>query len=310
MLSRDFIDNASHLVKAPNVHVGKLCRGVLSVSIKNTKCAQKTAALKLLKVSLEKKLIQEKYKQIELKKWINVLKLRYAELYQRSVLERAATEKSFEVFFIQQEENRKEISRELHDEVGQVLTAINLELEVLIKEASSDSLKIKERILNTQKLVEDSVEIVHRFARELRPMILDDLGIVYAIKSYLKEFQKLYKIPVIFKSNSKFSNINDIPKTVLFRVVQESLTNIAKHSKATRASVHLKRVNKNILLDIADNGRSFNVNSLSSSIRNKRLGLIGMSERVRLAGGTLLIKSSKGKGTTVRAEIPIQAIKR
>ncbi|MBP9681169.1 MAG: sensor histidine kinase [Bacteriovorax sp.] len=280
------------------------------MSIKNTKCAQKTAALKLLKVSLEKKLIQEKYKQIELKKWINVLKLRYAELYQRSVLERAATEKSFEVFFIQQEENRKEISRELHDEVGQVLTAINLELEVLIKEASSDSLKIKERILNTQKLVEDSVEIVHRFARELRPMILDDLGIVYAIKSYLKEFQKLYKIPVIFKSNSKFSNINDIPKTVLFRVVQESLTNIAKHSKATRASVHLKRVNKNILLDIADNGRSFNVNSLSSSIRNKRLGLIGMSERVRLAGGTLLIKSSKGKGTTVRAEIPIQAIKR
>lgn len=304
--------------------MGKLCRGVLSVSIKNTKCAQKMAALKLSKVALEKKLIQEKYKQIELKKWINVLKLRYAELYQRSVLERAATEKSFELFFIQQEENRKEISRELHDEVGQVLTAINLELEVLIKEASSDSLKIKERIkedssdslkvkeriLNTQKLVEDSVEIVHRFARELRPMILDDLGIIHAIKSYLKEFQKLYKIPVIFKSNSKFSNINEIPKTVLFRVVQESLTNIAKHSKATRASVHLKGVNKNILLDVVDNGRSFNVNSLSSSIRNKRLGLIGMSERVRLAGGTLLIKSSKGKGTTVRAEIPIQAIKR
>jgi signal transduction histidine kinase len=206
--------------------------------------------------------------------------------------------------FLQQEEDRKEISRELHDEVAQILTSINFQLAILSKEASESAKVIRDRIAETQKLIEDSVEIIHHFARKLRPMILDDLGLVPAIKSYIKSFSKQTELPITLTYNSRLNGLNEFNKVVLFRVIQESLCNISKHAKATKVSISIRKTGLTIFLDVHDNGRSFKVKNNQAAFKTKRLGLLGMAERVRMAKGQLTITSSKAKGTLISVQVP------
>lgn len=206
--------------------------------------------------------------------------------------------------YLRHEEVRKEISRELHDEVAQLLAGINFELAILSKKASKDIFILRKQIMVTQKLIENSVEVIHTFARDLRPMILDDLGLIPAIKSYTKIFFKKTNIPVEIISHENFLSLSDLNKTVLFRVAQEALSNIAKHSKAKQVTITLKRHKNSLHMEIHDNGISFNTKILRTNLSKRRgIGIMGMEERIKIAKGTFTITSSPLRGTTIKVFI-------
>ena len=204
-----------------------------------------------------------------------------------------------------QEEERKAISRELHDEIAQTLAAINIHLAALKIEAAVNTKGLSKKIANTQRLVERSVKIVHRFARELRPTVLDDLGIIPATHTYLKDFMKRTSIHVQFTAFAGVEQLNGTKRTVLFRVAQEALTNVAQHAEATHVKVYIKKVAAGICMEVHDNGKGFDVERLRFSKKNKRLGLIGMRERVEMVGGSFNVESDSEAGTSIIARIPL-----
>ena len=202
-----------------------------------------------------------------------------------------------------QEELRKEISRELHDEVVQMLIGINVELSALRGKATMDAQTMK-KIIHTQRLVEKSVIEVHRFARELRPTVLDDLGLIPALHAYCKSLAERKKIKIHMTAFGGAEALGDDERTVLFRVAQEALTNVTRHARATQVKMSISKILGAIRMEIGDNGRSFLVEKAVLAQNHKRLGLVGMKERVEMVGGQLTIESARGKGTTVRVEIP------
>lgn len=205
-----------------------------------------------------------------------------------------------------QEEERKRISRELHDEIAQVLTAISFHLAVLKKEAAPKGKDIKKKITRTQRLVEESVNIVHQFAGQLRPPALDDLGLIPALHSYVKDFAKRTGLAVHFTSftRDRTELLDGDKRTVFYRVVQEALSNVAKHAQAGNVTVSIRKLRDVIRMEVQDDGKSFDVPGVLSAERNPGLGLLGMRERVEMVGGRFAVESSPGKGTTIRADIP------
>jgi PAS domain S-box-containing protein len=198
-----------------------------------------------------------------------------------------------------QEEERKRISKDLHDEIAQTLVAINVHLSHLARETALNPEEFEFKIIETQKLVERSVESVHRFALGLRPTQLDDLGLVQALRDHFKQFEKNHQIPILFKSPRTLKARNDSVAAVLFRVAQASLTNVARHAGATDIKVDLRETQRFLRLEISDNGKSFDVQKALNETKVKRLGLIGMRERVEMVGGVFKITSTPGKGTTI-----------
>jgi two-component system sensor histidine kinase DegS len=209
-----------------------------------------------------------------------------------------------------QEEERKEISRELHDEVVQTLVGINVQLSALGKGVSAGLNGFKARITRTQQLVEKSVNEVHRFARELRPAVLDDLGLIPALLAYSKTLASRKKIKIQLTAFAGVEALASPKRTVLFRVAQEALNNVIRHAQATRVGIVITKIPGAIRMEISDNGRSFQVEELFHNRKHKRLGLVGMRERIEMVGGNLTIESAPGVGTTVRAEIPFNPEKK
>jgi signal transduction histidine kinase len=203
-----------------------------------------------------------------------------------------------------QEEERKEISRELHDDIAQTLTGISVHLEALSREATANTQGLKHKITRTQHLVAKSVNIVHRFARELRPTLLDDLGLIPAIHSYLRDFTKRTGLRVGFTAFAGVEQLSGIKRTVLYRVTQAALTNAAQHSHASRVNVTLRKLSGMVHMEIRDNGKGFDVERVLFARARNRLGLIGMRERVEMVGGTFTVESRPGAGTRLCAEIP------
>lgn len=203
-----------------------------------------------------------------------------------------------------QEEERKEISRELHDEIAQTLAGINVYLAALKAEAAGKTHGLGRNIARTQRLVEKSVNIVHRFARELRPTVLDDVGLIPALHSFMKGFTKRTRIRIRFTAAAAVEQLTSSKRTVLYRVAQEALTNITRHAAASLVKVSLQKVSGAVRLEINDDGKSFQVDRVLLAKHNKRLGLVGMRERVEMVGGSFRIESSPGQGTTVRVQIP------
>jgi len=201
-----------------------------------------------------------------------------------------------------QENERKRVAREIHDGIGQMLTAIKFKVEDTIQQKGKGNAKIREKSLETIiPLIQGSVEEVRRIQMDLRPSTLDDLGILATIDWFCREFGKIYSTIHI----EKLINIheNEVPallKTVIFRVMQEALNNIAKHSKADLVHLSLKKKDDRIELVVEDNGTGFD---LETSKRG--LGLTSMKERIEYAGGSFFIQSVSGKGTTIRAILPI-----
>lgn len=221
------------------------------------------------------------------------------------------------VLYIQEDE-RKRISRELHDEVGQALTAVNVHLAMARKtfgvpplggSSGNDRLKaelqaVEQQIAEAEKLVQQTMEAVHRFARELRPAMLDDLGLAAALRSHIQSFTERTKLSVTFEANPIIEHLSDDEKIVIYRVVQEALTNVARHAGATQANVTIRQTRVAVRLEIADDGKAFSP-GVTDPATQKRLGVLGMQERVRLVNGTFHIESREGKGTTVRVDLPL-----
>jgi len=204
-----------------------------------------------------------------------------------------------------QEEERKRISRELHDVIAQILTGINVQLAALKLDATANTRGLGKKILSTQRLVEKSVDIIHRFARELRPAVLDDLGLMPAIHSYAKKFSKETGIPVHMTTYEGVESLNSANRTVFYRVAQEALTNIGRHARASQVNISIREYGETVSIIIRDNGRSFDVQKVLNAKKSKRLGLLGMRERVEMLGGAFSVESAPGKGTTIRANIPL-----
>jgi signal transduction histidine kinase len=205
-----------------------------------------------------------------------------------------------------QEEERKRISRELHDVIAQMLTGINVRLSALKSEAAVDTKGLSRKITRTQRLVERSVDIVHRFARELRPAVLDDLGLIPAVHSFLKSFAKATGIRVRLTAFAGVEELGIAKRTALYRVAQEALTNVARHSQASRVDVTIERLPGAVRMKIKDDGKSFDVDRMLHAKRRRRLGILGMRERVEMVQGTFSIASARGQGTTILACMPFR----
>jgi signal transduction histidine kinase len=204
-----------------------------------------------------------------------------------------------------QEDERREISRELHDGAVQKLVSINIELSALRAETPEGAPILKAGIARIQKMVSKSVKSLHRFAHDLRPAILDDLGLIPALYAYSKGLAARKKIKIQLTAFDGVEALVNAKRTVMFRVAQEALTNIARHAYATKVGLSIIKIPGAIRMEISDNGKSFHVGNALLAKNPKRLGLIGMKERVEMIGGRLTIESSPGKGTTVRADIPL-----
>jgi signal transduction histidine kinase len=238
-------------------------------------------------------------------------------LLRREIAQRKAAEHSLRLseqrmrrlshrVLLAQEEERREISRELHDEIAQILTGINVQLASLKFESGVSNTSLAEHIRSTQRLVEKSVDIVHQFARDLRPTLLDDLGLIPALHSYLKAFAKRTGLRVAFSAFAGVEKMRNDSRIVLYRVAQAALVNVAEHAHAARVSVALRSRPRAVLMEIKDDGRSFDVGRVLDPVRNKRLGLIGMRERVEMVGGSFRVESAPGRGTTVSAVLPFK----
>ena len=205
-----------------------------------------------------------------------------------------------------QEAERKQISRQLHDEIAQILTGINVHLAALNETALIKPSELKKRIEKTRRLVMQSIDIVHRFARNLRPTLLDDLGLIPALRSFVKELAEHKGPRIVFTASSEVEALDISHRTVLYRVAQEALTNVVRHAHARNATLQIVKISGAVRLEICDDGKSFPAERLLAS-KTGRLGLLGMRERVEMVGGRFTIESVPGRGTTVKVEIPFAA---
>lgn len=203
------------------------------------------------------------------------------------------------------EEERKRISRELHDALGQTLSAVNIGLASLKAAAAFESKEFRGNVSRTQRLVQSSMRTVHRFASSLRPMLLDDLGLVPALLGLAQDCGKRNGFKVRVSTPRESVNLGGERRTALFRVAQEALINVGRHARAKKARVTLRNTAGGVRLEVWNDGVPFDVDRVLRSRTNRRLGLLCMRERMDMVGGTLEIRSSKALGTTVRADVPL-----
>ncbi|QTN32899.1 PAS domain S-box protein [Akkermansiaceae bacterium] len=205
-----------------------------------------------------------------------------------------------------QEDERKRISRELHDVIIQTLVGINVHMAALSSGAAANPRSLQKRVESTHELVSKAVETVHRFARELRPTMLDELGLIPTLQAFLKQFMEETGIRVRLKVFAGIEQSTDTVRTGLFRVAQEALTNVARHAKASQVEVSIRLVDGVIRMEIKDDGQGFDNTGTSTGKRKNRLGLLGMRERVEMMGGVFQVESAPGEPTTIRVEVPAE----
>ncbi len=199
------------------------------------------------------------------------------------------------------EEERAGIAREIHDELGQQITGLKMDVSWLSKKIITEDYAIKEKIKDILDLLDNTVKTVRKIATELRPSILDDLGLREAMEWQSQEFQKRSGIKIVFSSSLPVINATGNISIGLFRIYQESLTNVARHAEASVVTTTLEEKNSQLVLSITDNGKGFDINTSGSK---KTLGLLGMKERTLMMGGEYEIISAPEKGTRVIVSVP------
>jgi signal transduction histidine kinase len=267
--------------------------------------SQRTVELAASNLELGLEIAQRKTAEQNLKK----SERHYSQLLERSDRLQEQLRRLSRQILSAQEEERKKISRELHDVIAQTLTSINLRLSALKKEAAIDTRDIEQSIARTQQLVEKSVSIVHQFARELRPTVLDDLGLIPALHTFMKTFTRETGVHVSLSSFAAVEQVNGDKRTVLYRVAQEALNNVARHAQASQVAVSIQKQHGAICMKIKDNGKGFPAEQVLHARKQKRLGLLGMRERVEMVNGNFAINSAPGKGTTILAQIPLRDVR-
>lgn len=208
-----------------------------------------------------------------------------------------------------QEIERKLISQELHDGIGGKLTAIKYSLEKIISELTQSSSSLEQPLDDLLSIIHDTIDETQRIYRNLHPSILDDLGLKAAIRSLCREFNEVYSwIEINSRIRIQEDQIHDSLKILIYRILQEAMNNIAKHSRADQVNVSLEQFKKKAALVVEDNGTGFDMDEIQEKeIFEKGFGLKNIKERTELFGGTLTIVSDSEKGTVIRASWPIEA---
>jgi signal transduction histidine kinase len=219
-----------------------------------------------------------------------------ASLYRR--LEQQANELTqLQYQFLETQENvARRFSHELHDELGQALTAVKANLSALREERADDR-----RLTDCMSVVDGAIQDVREMSQLLRPTILDDFGLDAALRSLTENFAQRTNIAVHYRSDLQGGRLGDEAETHLFRIAQEALTNVARHSQATEASLQLLLRNGDVVLRITDNGRGFDATRPRKGLG---LGLAGMKTRARGCGGDLEVKAAEGKGVSIEVSCP------
>ena len=198
-----------------------------------------------------------------------------------------------------QEEERRTISRELHDEVGQSLSALLMEAGNAAARVPHDSVEIRRHVDSIKKLAEASVNVIRNMTLLLRPSMLDDFGLVPALEWQAREVSKRTGLRVQVSADDGAGDLPDAHKTCIYRVVQEALHNCARHAQARSVKVVVEQELQKIVLSVEDDGRGFDAS------RVRGLGLVGMAERVTHLGGSFAVRSQPGGGTKVAVELPL-----
>ncbi|WP_338524831.1 PAS domain S-box protein [Pseudomonas batumici] len=201
------------------------------------------------------------------------------------------------------EEERKRIAREVHDELGQQLTALRMDISLLRLQFGNDHPLLVERVQALMVRVDETIQVVRNVATSLRPSALD-MGLTPALEWLVSEFSENTGIYCRLRAPSARLELDDERATATFRVIQESLTNIARHAQASRVDIHLERCSEHVLIEVRDNGKGFDPQQLPKGT----LGMLGMRERGHMLGGAVTIDSAPGQGTRVRVRIPLQVV--
>ena len=200
------------------------------------------------------------------------------------------------------EEERTRIAREIHDELGQQLTGLKMEISWLNKKIQPENIEVSNKLKDALFLIDDTVKNVRRIATQLRPSMLDDLGLVSAMEWQSDEFQKRFHIKSDIETNLGNVKINAEKSTAIFRIFQESLTNVLRHSKATSVNTLLTIEDDVLVMSITDNGIGFNEKEIN---KKKSLGILGMKERTIMLGGSYQISSKENEGVMVLVKLPL-----
>jgi signal transduction histidine kinase len=207
-----------------------------------------------------------------------------------------------------QEAERQRIARELHDETGQALTALGLGLAAASESVRSDPARAAQQLTELRTLSAQAITELHELLADLRPSVLDDLGLVPALRRQVQDFGLRTNVDAQFIVEGGHRRIRPEVETVLFRIAQEALTNVAKHARAAHVVVSLAYGAEEVVLNVCDDGQGFDPDRvLAGGSRERRAwGLLGIQERVALVGGSFGIESQPGAGTTIHVRIPLR----
>jgi len=200
------------------------------------------------------------------------------------------------------EEERTRIAREVHDELGQALTGLKLDMSWLATKVARSTQPVQDKVKTMVDHIDETIQTVRRIATELRPGILDSLGLGAALEWQANEFQSRSGIPCHVAAAVDDSQLNQQLTTVFFRIYQETLTNIIRHAQATRVDVLLAEENGALVLTVKDNGRGISEEEIANT---RSIGLVGMRERAMLIGGEITLQGAPGRGTTMTLRVPL-----
>src|SRR5690348_275212 len=200
------------------------------------------------------------------------------------------------------EEERTSISREIHDELGQACTAIKMDLALIGRRLTKKQAQLRTKVESAMQLVDSTIASLRRMASELRPRTLDDLGLIAALESQAQEFESRTGIRCNVALPKETLTLDADRSTAIFRIFQESLTNVARHVHATRVEVHFEKDNDRLIFEVSDNGIGFDP---AKAKAQKSLGLVGMQERALMFNGDVKIEGVPGAGTTITLTIPL-----
>ncbi|WP_337833543.1 sensor histidine kinase [Desulfotruncus arcticus] len=204
-----------------------------------------------------------------------------------------------------QEEERKRVAREIHDGPAQLLANIVMRAEYILKLMEVEPQNVKTELMRLQELVRQSLQDVRKIIFDLRPMVLDDLGLVPALNRYVEDYRNQHKQNIEFVFFGKQARLNPATEVALFRVVQEALNNVRKHAKAKNVLVKMEQLDDKVAILIKDDGIGFTPDNLEHHSGRECYGLINMRERVQILKGEYKIISGPGKGTLITLTIPV-----
>ena len=246
--------------------------------------------------------LQEKNRQLALSGQVERERLFEAIDQQREQL-RTLNQKLTEV----QEGERKQLARELHDELGQALTAISINLAAIAQDVGDCSPALLARLTESQSLADQTLEQIRELSFRLRPAMLDDLGLAPALQWYIRQYAQRVNLDVQLDISDLDERLPAHVETALYRICQEALTNVTRHAQASTVHVRLQRSGATVIAHIEDDGQGFDVTHVfNGNVPKHGIGLLGMRERVALLGGSFNIQSELGHGTQIAIEIPLE----